>query len=47
MRSDGEEKWATILSGAFGRLYRVFLSGLWTVSVCSMYVMGGIFVRCT
>jgi len=41
VRSDSEEKWASIPSGAFGRLYHVLLNGLWTVSVCSMYVMHG------
>ena len=43
MRSDGEEKWASIPRGAFGRFHHVLLRGLWTVSLCSMYVMDDIF----
>lgn len=41
MRSDGAEKWVSILSCSSGRLYHVLLSGLFSVSVGRMYVMDG------
>jgi hypothetical protein len=42
VHSIGKEKWASISSGAFGRLYHILLSGLWTISAYSVYVMDDI-----
>jgi hypothetical protein len=42
VRSDGEEKWASIPSGSFSRLYHICRSGLSVISVFSMCVIDGI-----